>query len=95
MPSTEADAAILRRVALTALDDSRTAWREAHKHPTVANVRAAFRACVLAARALRRASLALPNEAQQMFEEADKVDDAAAELKARLIRMNEWEIAEV
>ena len=89
MPSAEVDAAILRRVAATALDDSRAAWRTAHASPTVEHVRAAFRACILAARALRRAAGVLPSEAPQLFDEADKVDDAAAELKSRLVSMPE------
>ena len=89
MPSADAEAAILRRVAATALDDCRTAWRTARDSPTVEHVRAAFRACIFAARALRRAASVLPSEAPQLFDAADKVDDAAAELKSKLVRMPE------
>lgn len=90
MPSTEADAAILRRVAATALDDSRAAWKEAHERPTAASVRAAFRSCVFAARALRRAAGVLPSEAQAMRDAAGRLDVAAGELKAKLVAMPGW-----
>lgn len=92
--SPEAHAVILRRVALTALTDSRKAWRLARKRPTIARVRAAFRACVFAARSLRKASEVLPAEVQEMLAEAERVDRAAATMKARLVRMTGWKADE-
>jgi hypothetical protein len=87
--SAQAHAAILRRVASTAIDDARAAWRKARASPNEKRIRAAFRSCVFAARALRRAAGVLPHDAPQMIEEAKKLDSAAEELKARLVRIVE------
>jgi hypothetical protein len=91
MISAEAHALILRRVALAAVDDARTAWRKAHAEPSEDYIRAAFRACVLATRALRRASSEHPDDEQAMLAEATLLDEAAVGLKARLVRIAEPE----
>lgn len=80
-------AAILRSVAVRALADARSAWTKARKVPGERLTRAAFRACVFAARALRKAAAVLPLEAEQMLDEAERIDRAAADLKAKLVRL--------
>ncbi len=80
-------AAILRKVAVRALEDARVAWTKARKTPGERLTRAAFRACVFAARALRKAADVLPLEAEQMLEEAARIDTAGLELKAKLARI--------
>lgn len=83
MPSAEAPA-IRRRVAVRALKEARSAWRTAHKSPTEKNVRAAYRACVLAVRTLRRASEDHPDDEQKLLDEATLIDEAAVQLLAKL-----------
>lgn len=85
--SPEAESAIRRSVAARALRESVAAWRSARKDPTVERVRGAHRACVFAARALRRAADVLPREADAMREEAAKVEATATILRNQLVRM--------
>lgn len=87
--SPQASAIVLRRVAVVALDDARTRWTAANKDPSVRRVRAAFRSCVLAARALREAAAVLPLEAEQMIEAAKRIEAASKELNAKLARIVE------
>ena len=91
MISAEAHAEILRAVAMTTAGDARSAWGKAKASPTQANLRAAFRACVLAARAMRRASTVWPDVELAMIEESLLLDEIAAGLKARLVLMESWE----
>lgn len=93
MISADAHAAILRKVASTAVDDARAAWKMARTSPTETHVRAAFRACVFADRALRSAADALPDEAAQMLEEADRIGAAADKLKGQMVRIVETDDA--
>lgn len=85
--SPEAHAAILRGVALTALDDARLARRKAHVSPSEESIRAAFRACVFATRALLRASEHHPDDEMEMIENAMLMGEVAHGLKARLVRL--------
>lgn len=87
MISPHAHAAILRKVAHTAVEDARAAWKLARKRPNEKRTRAAFRSCVFAARALRRSADTLPRDREQMIEEAERLDAAAEELKAKLVRL--------
>lgn len=102
MISAHAHAVILRRVATTAIDDARAAWKKARASPNEKRIRAAFRSCVFAARALRQAAGVLPHhagpmikeaerphDAGLMIEEAERLDAAAAELLAKLVRIVE------
>lgn len=82
-------AAILRSVAVRALADARAAWKRASKTPGERLTRAAFRACVFAARALRKAADVHPLEAEQMLEEAGRIDAASRKLNAQLARIVE------
>ncbi len=82
-------AAILRKVALRAVEDARAAWKKARKTPGERLTRSAFRACVFAARALRQAAEVHPLEAAPMLEEAERIDAAGTKLKAQLARIVE------
>jgi hypothetical protein len=82
-------AATLRAVALRAVDDARSAWREAQARPSEWSIRAALRACVLAARTLRRASVEYPDEEQEMIERAMLLDESAVGLRLKLVRLVE------
>lgn len=87
--SAEAQAAIRRKVAIRAVDEARKAWKRAHALPTERNVRAAFRACVLATRTLRRASEDHPRDEQDLIDEAMLIDEVATTLKHQLARIVE------
>lgn len=80
---------ILKSVAVRAQADAREAWREARSSPTDATVRAAMRACLLAARALRRAAPYFPAEHAEMTAAAARADAAVAELRDQLVRILE------
>lgn len=85
--SPRAHAAILVRVATRTVAEAREAWRTTRKSSDEKHLRAAFRACVLAARSTRRASEALTHDAaaaHRLLAEAKRLDTAANELKARL-----------
>lgn len=85
----QAHAEILRMVALDALADARAAWRKSKAKPTEANLRAALRSSVLAARALRRASASVENanEEHAMLDKAALLDETSAGLKRQLARL--------
>lgn len=89
MLSEQAHAAVLRRVATTAIADARAAWRRAREHPDEKHTREAFRLCVFAARSLRTAAHVLPRDRRAMLAEAKKLEAAADDLKARLVRIVE------
>lgn len=89
MVSEQSHAAILRKAALTAVNDARSAWKTAYASPTEDSVRGAYRACVLAARALRKAAQFAPDEASEMLQEAVRIEATAAGLKGRLVRIVE------
>lgn len=91
MTDPDAHATILRSVAFATVDDARSAWRVAHTSPTEENIRAAYLACVLAARALRRASEVWPDDELAMIEESILLDEAAVTLNAKLVRLAESE----
>lgn len=80
---------ILRRVAAYTLRLARVAWTQAIAKPDEKHLREAFRSCVLASKALRSAAGAIPREARRMRAEADRLDDAAEKMKARLVRVVE------
>lgn len=84
-------AEILRMVALRALTDARAAWRKVDLEPSESNLRTAFRACVLAARTLRRASSENPDEEQEMLDRAALLDETAVGLQQKLVRLVESE----
>lgn len=86
---TTMDARILRAVANRALDEARAAWSAARASPTETNVRAAMRACVLAARALRRAAPHSHGDASSMLAAAKRTDEAAAKFRDDLVTMAE------
>lgn len=76
---------ILRRVAIDALADARAAWKKAKGKPNAKRTRAAYHACTLAARALRRAAKVLPREASRMLDQAELIDSIGANLGAELV----------
>ena len=75
--SPEAHALILRKVAFAAVHDARAAWRTARDTPLEAQVRAAFRACVFASRALLRASEVLPDDEDALIEQSFLLNEVA------------------
>lgn len=81
--------AILRMVALTAVEDARAAWRAAQVRPSEESVRAALRLCVLATRALRRASTGNPDEEDEMLDRAALLAETSAALNRDLARLVE------
>jgi hypothetical protein len=84
----EAHAAVLRKVALTALRDARDAQKKARATPTEACVRAAFHACVFAARAARNAAKALPKgEREELLLEGTHMATLGEALKNQLVRI--------
>lgn len=87
--SAEAQAAILRKVAALTLGKARTAWKKARDSPTEKRVRAAFYACVLASRTLRKAAAVTPGQATEMLAEAGRIDVEAKALNAQLARIVE------
>ena len=87
MISARAHARILRTVAGRALDDARDAWKEARASPTEDTVRSAFRACVFAARALRRVAEVTSGEAVATLAAAERVDAAASTLRDQLVEV--------
>jgi hypothetical protein len=89
MAESDAHAAILRMAALRAVADARAAWRDARTTPSEESIRAALRACALAARTLRRASAENPDEEQEMLDRAALLDESSVGLKRRLVRLVE------
>ncbi len=90
MVSAEANAFISRRVAMSALAASRAARKKADKSPTETNLRAAYHACVWAARSLRQASIgASGNDELAMIEKSIAMDEVSYGLRSRLVRMAE------
>lgn len=88
----QAHVLILRRVASAAVDDARAAWRKTIGPPNEQRVRAAYRACVFAARALHQYATApgVPKaEAGQVLAQADRLKATAEQLKAKLVRLAE------
>lgn len=81
------DPVILRMVALRALGDARERWRDADARPTETNLRLALSTCVFAARALRRASSANPDEEDEMLDRAMLLDEAAVQMSRRLAQL--------
>jgi len=81
-------AAILRRVALVALDEAQAAQRLAQEAPSEGLTRAAFRACVFARRALLRASEVQSDSRKEtkMIELSMVMAEAAEALSASLVR---------
>lgn len=82
-------AEILRRVAVATVRDAQAAQQMADDRPSEDNLRAAFRACLLAARSLRRASEHYPDEEDAMIERSILLDEIAIGLKRRLVRLVE------
>lgn len=83
-----AHALILRKVADRAVEDARAAWRKVTAKPGERNTRAAYRACVFAARAMRQAAQAAPADvAKAMADEIALLDAAALVLKVKLARL--------
>lgn len=78
-PMTAADLEIVRRrIAVDQLEEARIAWRTANRSPTEPNLRAAMTACMRAAVAARRASMAeeslrLEESYGRLREELDKI----------------------
>lgn len=89
MASERSNPLILRRVALETLRRARAAWKRARAAPDEKHTREAFRSCVLASKALRRAAAAIPREARHMLAEADRLDVAAKAMRDRLVRIVE------
>jgi hypothetical protein len=90
MASERSNPLILRRVAAHTLRLARAAWKGAIAEPDEKHTREAFRSCVLASKALRSAARATPKEeARRMLSEAKRLDAAAEEMKARLVRVVE------
>lgn len=85
------NAEIERRAAAMATLDARAAWKAARVTPDEERTRAAFRQCVLAARLVRRAADTLPDgdERDQMIRDAERIEPAADDLKARLAHIIE------
>ena len=76
--------AIVRRVSVLAVRAARLAWTKAHESPSEATLRHAYRSCVLASRALRKAAAVTPRDAKEILEQAERIDVTAEELKASL-----------
>lgn len=97
MMSVQAHAAILRKIAAQAVMDARATWKRWRESPDERSTRSAFRACVFAALALRQAAgdrphhtgrvIDPPGDAPQMLEEAERIEAAAAGLKAQLVKL--------
>lgn len=87
--SADAQAMILRRVAAVTLNDARAAWKKARDAPTEKRVRAAYRACVLASRTLRKAAKVTPDQAADMQAEATRIDVTAGMLQRQLVSIIE------
>lgn len=83
------DPRILRIVAARTLDDARAAWKKARESPSDDTVRTAMRACVLSARALRRAARVTPGESAAMIAAAERADATASTLRDQLIKIVE------
>lgn len=88
---TEPSESIQRRAAEAATRDARAAWKEARASPNEERARAAFRACVLAARLTRRAADTYPDgdERDRMIDGARQIEASAAELQAQLAKLVE------
>lgn len=84
----EAHASILLKVADKTRTEARKAWIAARARPGEVTLRSAFRACVLASRCAHRAAKAWAHDApiaHRLNADAKKLDNAAAEFKARLV----------
>lgn len=87
--SPEAHGLILLQVASRTLRDARAAWRRARDSTDEHVLRAAYQACMLAAHAMRDAVYAPGNdsaETRRIHAQMKRIDDAADELKTRLVR---------
>lgn len=84
MTSAETHAAILRDVAIATVKDAKIARQAADASPTDGNLKAAYGACILAARALRRASMEHPAEELAMIERSIMLDEVAYGLLAKI-----------
>lgn len=86
---------VQRRAAEAATRDARAAWKEARATPDEERTRAAFRACVLAARLTRRAADTYPDgdERDRMIDGARQIEAAAAELRTQLGKLVEGDDA--
>ena len=83
----QAHAAILFRVAAKTVAEARAAWEKVRSSSDETDLRTAFRACVLAARASRRAAAVHDaHESARLTAEANRLDAAATDLKTRLVR---------
>lgn len=78
-------ALILRKIAIASVHEARAAWRRARDEPVEANVRGSYRACVLAARALLRASEVNPDDEEAMIEEALLIREVAQTALIKLV----------
>lgn len=86
------NAAILRRVAAMAVRDARVAWKRAHDIPSEIRLRKAYRACLLAARTLRKAAAVSPRDEVRILEQAEAAEAARDDMKAQLDRVTGGEI---
>jgi hypothetical protein len=77
---------VLRAVARRVVVDARAACRVEKDAPTEENLRVGYRTCVLAARALRRASMELPDEEEELILESMLFDELALGLSRQLVR---------
>jgi hypothetical protein len=78
---------ILRKVARQAVADARAALETAHSAATDDQLLSAYRACVFAARALRRASVDSPApDEKAMIEQSIRFDEEGYSLRRRLVQ---------
>lgn len=84
--------AIVRRVAAMAVRDARVAWKRAHDIPSETRLRKAYRACLLAARTLRKAAAVSSRDQAQILEQAALAEAARDDMKAQLDRVTGGEI---
>lgn len=89
VPMLPTHAVILRRVAASAMRDARAAQTAVAKMRSEDNLRAAFRTCLFAARALHRASSEFPDEEDAFIEQAMLMNEIAGGFKLELVRLIE------
>lgn len=89
MISKRAQAWLRRKVAFAAVERARDAWRMARAAPDEVHTRAALFACVLAVRALRRASEDWPDDEDDMLDEASLIAEVVVTLQKKLIRITD------
>ena len=87
--SARAHASILLEIAARTIAEARTAWTAAQGADDETTLRAAYRACLFAARSSRKAAAAWAHDSRghRLTIEAKRLDDAATGLLARLARV--------